>query len=113
MNRKARRTSSGLALDKGREMGEVKSSPASMEVFNLIVPLERKLKAYLRLLPEPHRTDTWLLEVRLFYEAEPAGRTSFTLNGYTQEEAEAVARNIRSNAYMMQEIDQYLWSEND
>jgi len=26
-------------------MGEVKSSPASMEVFNLIVPLERKLKA--------------------------------------------------------------------
>ena len=94
-------------------MGEVKPSPAATEVFNLIVPLEKKLKGYLRLLSTPHRADTWLLEVRLFYEAEPVGRTSFTLDGYTQEEAESVARNIKSNSYLMQEIDQYLWSEND
>ncbi|MGV6476892.1 hypothetical protein [Azotobacter vinelandii] len=94
-------------------MGEVNSSPVSTEAFNLIVPLERKLKAHLRLLPDPHRADTWLLDVRLFYEAHPAGRTSFTLSGYSREEAEAEARNIRSNSYLMQEIDQYLWSEND
>jgi len=94
-------------------MSEVSPSPAPVEAFNLIVPLERKLKAHLRLLPDPLRADTWHLEARLFYEAHPAGRTSFTLNGYTREEAEEVARNIRGNEYMMQEIDQYLWSEND
>nr|WP_221189700.1 hypothetical protein [Azomonas macrocytogenes] len=81
--------------------------------MNLIVQLEKKLKAYLRLLPIPQRADAWLLEVQLYYESEPAGRTSFTLQGYTQEEAEAVARGIRHNDYLMQEIDQYLWSEND
>jgi len=51
-------------------MREVKPSPAVTEVFNLIVPLEKKLKGYLRLLSTSHRVDTWVLEVRLFYEAE-------------------------------------------
>ncbi len=81
--------------------------------LDLIVQLEAKLKASVRLLPVPHRADTWLLEVRLYYEGRASGRTSFTLQGYSQAEAEAVARDIRNNDFLMQEIDQFLWSEND
>lgn len=80
------------------------------EVLNLIVALEQKLKAYIRLLPAAG-TDNWLLEVQLYHEGAPVGRTSFNLHGYTQEEAEDTARNIRHNEYLMQEIDHYLWSE--
>ncbi len=82
-------------------------------VLDLIVQLERKLKAYVRLLPVPHRANTWLLEVQLYYEQAPAGRTSFTLQGYSQAEAENIAQEIRHNDFLMQEIDQFLWSEND
>lgn len=80
------------------------------EVLNLIVALECKLKAYLRLVPAAG-TDNWLLEVKLYHEGTPIGRTSFNLHGYTQAEAEDTARNIRHNEYLMQEIDHYLWSE--
>lgn len=84
-----------------------------METLNLITPLENKLRAYLCLRPDPHRVDTWLLEVQLFYEESPAGKTTFTLHGYSQDEAESVARNFRSNEYLMHEIDQVLWGESD
>ena len=80
------------------------------EVLNLIIPLERSLKAYLRLSPAPGE-DNWLLAVQLYHEGHPVGRTSFNLHGYTQEEAEDTARNIRSNEYLMMEIDHFLWSE--
>lgn len=84
-----------------------------MEVMNLITHLEQKLKACLSLLPHQNQPDTWLLEVRLFYEGAPAGTTSFNLHGYSRDEAEAVARNIRENQYLMHEIDQFLWGESD
>jgi hypothetical protein len=83
---------------------------APMEVLNLIVPIEKKLKAYVRLLPAAG-VDNWLLEVQLYHDGGPVGKTSFNLHGYTQAEAEQTARNIRSNEYLMQEIDHFLWSE--
>lgn len=84
-----------------------------MDVLNLITQLERKLKAYLRLSADPRGADAWHLEVQLFYEDAPAGKTTFNLHGYTQEEAEAIARNIRHNEFLMHEIDQLLWGESD
>lgn len=84
-----------------------------MDVFNLITQLERKLKACLSLSAAPHGADAWLLEVQLFYDGAPAGTTTFNLQGYTQEEAEAIARDIRNNEFLMQEIDQFLWGESD
>lgn len=84
-----------------------------MEVLNLIVQLEKKLKAYVGLLPHPSQPDTWTLEVQLHYEGAPAGTTTFNLHGYSQAEAEAVARDIKNNAFLMHEIDQFLWGESD
>lgn len=84
-----------------------------MDVLNLITQLERNLKAYLRLFADPRAGDAWRLEVQLFYNGEPAGTTSFNLHGYSQEEAEEIARNIRRNDYLMHEIDQFLWGESD
>lgn len=84
-----------------------------MEVLNLITRLEGKLKAYLSLSALPPDVDAWQLEVRLFYDGGPAGATSFNLRGYSQEEAEAIAKGFRHNQFMMQEIDQLLWGESD
>lgn len=82
-----------------------------MEELNLIVPLEAKLKAMVRLTPAPREEGTWLMALRLYYENDFVGNTSFTLRGHTQEEAEAVARGIPQNDYLMQEIDLFLWTE--
>lgn len=57
--------------------------------------------------------DAWRLDIKLTYHGDPAGHTSFNLHGYSQQEAEQVARNIRSNAYIMKEIDEQLWGESD
>lgn len=84
-----------------------------MDALNLITHLEGKLKACLSLSVAPHGVDAWNLEVRLFYDGAPAGTTTFNLHGYTQAEAEAVARDIRRNEFLMQEIDQLLWGESD
>ncbi|MEM0912618.1 MAG: hypothetical protein AAGJ37_16715 [Pseudomonadota bacterium] len=53
------------------------------------------------------------MKIHLFYKGESAGMTSFTLNGYTEDEAEQVAKNISSHATLMKEIDDYLWGESD
>ena len=82
-----------------------------MKKFDFIATLEGKLKAAISL-SEPSR-DHWILTIRLHYDGEPAGQLSFTLNGYHQAEAETIARNIRSNDYLMREIDEYLWGESD
>lgn len=89
------------------------SYPSNKEVLNLIVPLGDKRKAYLRLLPDLHTSEAWRLDVRLYYQGARAGNTSFTLQGYSQDEAETIARNIRSNSYLMNGIDEFLWSAND
>ena len=84
-----------------------------MDTLNLITTLERQLKAHIRLNPTPGEESNWKLEIELFYQGHPAGRTSFNLHGYTQAEAENVARTVKDNHFMMREIDEYLWGESD
>lgn len=84
-----------------------------MDTLNLISQLERNLKAHIRLIPMQYQDENWNLEVQLFYQGHPAGSTSFNLHGYSQQEAENVARNLKDNHFMMREIDEFLWGESD
>lgn len=84
-----------------------------MDTFSFITQLEGKLKAAVSLLPYEEDQSQWLLTVNLFYEDGPAGKTTFTLHGYNELEAQEIARNIKSNPYLMREIDEYLWGESD
>lgn len=84
-----------------------------MEELNLITHLEEKLRAAISLRPRRDEPGCWTLHVRLFYDGESAGNTSFELNGYTAEEAESVARNLPENPFLMREIDEFLWGESD
>jgi len=84
-----------------------------MDTLNLISQLERNLKALIKLNPATDQVNNWRLEIQLFYQGHPAGNTSFNLHGYTQEEAENIARTVKDNPYMMREIDDYLWGESD
>lgn len=82
-----------------------------MEELDLITQLEGKLKAAINL--QPLATDSWRLSLKLVYDGHPAGSLSFDLNGYGEGEAREIARNVSSNAYLMREIDEYLWGESD
>lgn len=82
------------------------------DVQHYITLLEGKLQAAIELRPTQSATD-WMLLVRLVYDGTPAGTAGFTLHGHSREDAEHVARNISSNAFMMKEIDEYLWGESD
>lgn len=82
-----------------------------MDSLDLITQLEGKLKAAINLEPLPG--DSWRLSLRLVYDGEPAGTLSFNLNGYNPEEARDIARNVSSNAFLMREIDEFLWGESD
>ena len=88
----------------------------SEEITCYIQRLDGQLMAAVELTPAPSDTgapDAWRLDIKLTYHGDPAGHTSFNLHGYSQQEAEQVARNIRSNAYIMKEIDEQLWGESD
>ena len=90
----------------------------ALEPFHFIAQLEGNLKAMVQLRPvaiaaQDGEPSHWRLDIDLFYDGEKAGKTSFNLHGYSRQEAEAVARNIRSNAYLMKEIDEFLWGESD
>lgn len=82
-----------------------------MDAFNLISQLEGCLKAHISL--KQREPDSWLMSVELFYSGEPAGITSFNLNGYSKIEAEEIARNLKNNDFLMREIDEFLWGESD
>lgn len=82
-----------------------------MESLDLIAHLEGKLKAAINVQPEAD--DCWKLSLRLVYDGHPAGTVSFNLNGYSAQEAQNIARNVSSNAFIMREIDEYLWGESD
>lgn len=76
----------------------------------------QRLEGQLTAMIELHPTDKdsqWLLVIKLNYDGSEAGKTSFNLHGYTEEEATNVARNISNNPYIMKEIDEYLWGESD
>lgn len=86
-----------------------------METLNLITQLEGGLKATIELAPAldaPENID-WHMHVHLYYDGDPVGDTSFNLNGYSQAEAVHLAKSIRHNAYIMKEIDDFLWGESD
>ena len=83
------------------------------EDFTYITLLEGKLKACISLLSREKNAGYWTMKVRLTYENEPAGVTSFNLHGYSRAEAEEVARNFGSNQYLMQQVDEFLWGESD
>ena len=74
--------------------------------------LEGDLKAAIELHPTAE-DDLWLLVIPLSYDGDPAGTKSFNLHGYAREEAEAVARDIQANPFVMKEIDEFLWGESD
>lgn len=82
-------------------------------VLNLITQLESKLKALISLHAVDRNAGAWLMQVELLYENHPAGQLSFNLNGYSQPEAETIARDFRHNPELMQEVDLLLWGEMD
>ncbi|WP_018277213.1 hypothetical protein WKI13_14075 [Teredinibacter turnerae] len=84
-----------------------------MDGFNYITQLEGDLKACITLCSHEINAGYWNMRVQLFYENQPAGVASFNLHGYSQEEAESVAKNFNTNAYLMREIDEYLWGDSD
>ena len=89
------------------------------EPFHYISVLEGKLKAAISLDPillqgpDDTSNQVWRLSLTLFYDRDPAGKISFDLQGYSREEAEALAKNIPRSAFIMREIDEYLWGESD
>jgi hypothetical protein len=83
----------------------------SMKSLNVIYQLEGPLKACISL--RLQAVDSWLMAVKLIYDGESVGTISFNLQGYTESEAEDIARNLKSNASLMREIDEYLWGESD
>lgn len=88
---------------------------SAMDSLNLITQLEGSLKAAVELTPARNAPDNvdWRLRIQLFYSGDPVGNTSFNLNGYSQAEAFHLAKSIRHNAYIMKEIDDFLWGESD
>ncbi len=79
--------------------------------LDLIQHIEGKLRAAINV--RMTQEDTWLLTLNLVYDGHPAGKLSFNLNGYSEEEAYEVARNLNQYPYLMREIDEYLWGESD
>lgn len=84
-----------------------------MTTLNFITQLEANLKAAVSLIPDQLETRTWLLRVHLVYENQPAGEARFTLQGYSESEAREIALNMKSNSFLMREIDEFLWSDSD
>lgn len=82
-----------------------------MESLDLITSLEGKLKAAVNL--KKVAESSWQLKLKLMYDGDPAGNLSFNLDGYDESEVESIAKNIQNNAFMMREIDEYLWGEQD
>ena len=82
-------------------------------VIQHIKQLEDGLKALITLKEQPAERQ-WLMEVELNYRSHSVGSTSFTLNGYTFEEAESLVKELNQNHYIMKEIDHFLsgdWGE--
>ncbi|WP_432697576.1 hypothetical protein ACQUQP_04280 [Marinobacterium sp. YM272] len=76
--------------------------------LNFINVVDRHLRVVsrLQLATEPHHSIR--LDLSLFYDNHPAGSLSFDLNGFSPAESVALARDIKSNPYLLREIDEYL-----
>ena len=84
-----------------------------MTGFNYISHLDGNLRACISLEDHIKNAGYWSMRVQLFYNDESVGSTSFNLQGYSQQEAEAIAKDLKNNAFLMREIDEYLWGESD
>lgn len=84
--------------------------PSEPQFF--IQRLEGSLTAMIELQPT-QMADQWLLLIKLNYDGNEAGKASFNLHGYEEQEAINIAKNIPANPYIMKEIDEYLWGESD
>lgn len=91
----------------------VEPSTSEQNTVNIITPIEQNLKALTTLIGSESTDDEWKMQISLFYKNTPAGMLSFTLNGYTLEEAEELVHNLRNNEFLMKEIDDFLWGESD
>lgn len=90
-----------------------RESSAGNAVLTYIANLDAGVKASISLISKETNAGYWLMKVHLYYEGKSAGITSFTLRGYSQDEAEQVARGLPKNAFLLREIDEFLWGESD
>lgn len=74
--------------------------------FINMVDAHLRVVSRLQLATEPHHTIR--LHLSLFYDTHPSGALSFDLNGFSPAEGVALARDIKSNQYILREIDEYL-----
>lgn len=88
-----------------------RDSATTVPPFTLICQLEGKLKAAVTL--RNTAPEEWVLHLQMLYDGDAAGQLSFQLHGYTRPEAETIARTLKDNAFIMREIDEYLWGESD
>lgn len=51
------------------------------------------------------------LSLIIYFQQENMGSLEFTLHGYSNEDIHALACNIKDNAFLMKEIDDYLCSD--
>jgi len=91
----------------------MRSSAANLPVATYIANLDAGVKATVSLISKQTNAGYWLMKVHLYYEGKSAGTTSFTLRGYSQEEAEEIACNLPNNAFLLREIDAFLWGDSD
>lgn len=87
-------------------------SQINQSINHYIIPLEGALKAIAELEPG-HSPDSWLLSLKLLYDGEPSGQTSFNLHGYSEPEAKELVQNIYRHEYIMREIDDLLFGDSD
>lgn len=102
-------TSSGKSGSANSDAAQSKAS--KVPPFTLICQLEGKLKAAVTL--RNTAPEEWILQLQMLYDGDAAGQLSFQLHGYSRSEAETIARTLKDNAFIMREIDEYLWGESD
>ncbi|SEQ47583.1 hypothetical protein SAMN03080615_01595 [Amphritea atlantica] len=80
--------------------------------LNRIIQLEEGLVALASLYHNPMTGDR-ILKLELNYHTQIIGAKSFTLQGFSGEEAENLVRNLPDNQYIMREIDEFLAGDMD
>lgn len=90
-----------------------------IEALNFITRLDGNIRMTVSLIPKENKHPTecsaqsWLLKTEMFDGTYKVGNASFTLHGYSLNEAEDIARNIRSNPVLMRAIDDELAGDMD
>lgn len=90
----------------GEKLDQATLSGDGALTFINVVDTHLRVVSYLQLATETYHAIR--LHLSLFYDNQPAGSLSFDLNGFSPAESVFLARNIKSNHYILREIDQYL-----